>query len=241
MRNRLFQLMGETFARGAGVRSEASGTGVEILIYDVIDPWWGVSAKAVAEVIRGAGDVPLTVRVNSPGGDAFEGRAIASLIRAHKGPTRTIVDGLAASAASTIAIAAETVDMAVGSFMMVHRSSCFAMGNAADFRNLIKLLEKVDGEIAADYSKRAGVTLAEADAWMAAETWFTAEEAVTAGLASKVVTDAASFEAFNLGAFDKTPKALTDRIAALKNDATPSEADLRAAMERRLRLFETPA
>ena len=240
--NRLLQLIGERVSTCSGLRSEATASGTEIQIYDVIDPYWGVSAKAVAEALRSAGDAPVTIRINSGGGDAFEGRAIASLIRSYKGPTRAIVDGVAASAASTIAIAAQSLAMADGAFLMVHCAWTFAMGNAADLEQTAKLLAKVDGELAADYARRSGATLAQAEAWMAAETWFTAQEAVDAGLANSVLTDAASFAAMNLAAFDRTPKALADRIAALTTPPEgPTPAQIRAALDRRLRLFETAA
>lgn len=242
MKNRLFQLMAANVANGAGIQAKDTGNGLEVLIYDVIDPWWGVSAKGVADAIRGAGDAPLTIRVNSPGGDAFEGRAIASLIRAYKGPTRAIVDGVAASAASTVAIAAGTTEMAVGSFMMIHNAWTIAMGNADDLVSTAKLLSKVDAELAADYARKSGKTTAECAAWMQDETWFTAEEAVDAGMASAVLEDAASFAAFNLAGFDRTPKALADRIAAAVNDqGGPSPEAVRAALERRMRLFDRAA
>lgn len=244
--NRLLQLLADNQRRATvpGLRAEASATGLEIFVYDVIDPWFGVSAKAIGEAMRASPDAAVTLRINSPGGDAFEGRAIASLIRAHKGPTRAVVDGIAASAASTIAIAAGELAMAEGSFLMVHNAWTFALGNAADLEQTAKLLRKVDAELAADYAKRSGATLAQAEAWMAAETWFTAQEAVDAGLANAALTDPAAFAAFNLAAFDHAPQALVDRIAALMkppaNDE-PTADQLRAAAARRLRLFEDRA
>ena len=213
-RNRLRQLIAQNSAGSTPIqaRRNEAGAGIEVLIYDVIDAYWGVSAQGFAKAIAGAGTEPLTIRVNSPGGDVFEGRAIASLIRAHQGPTAVIVDGLAASAASTIAVAAKSVSMAAGSFLMVHQSWAFAMDNAPGLRSLADLLEKVDGQIAADYAAKASVSQQQALDWMNAETWFTAEEAVAAGLADAVLATDAQLQAHNLAAYDRVPQALTDRI-----------------------------
>jgi ATP-dependent protease ClpP protease subunit len=240
MKNRLFQLLASNVANGAGVRAETTAAGLEVMIYDVIDPWFGVSASSVAAVMQGAGDAPLTIRVNSPGGDAFEGRAIASLIRSYKGPTRCIVDGLAASAASTIAIAAQKTEMAVGSFLMIHNAWTVCMGDSEDLLETAAMLSKVDGELAADYRRKSGATLDECVAWMGAETWFTAEEAVSAGLADAVLSSAAQFSAFNLGGFERTPKALAERVAAAARPSVsngPTAEELRASLERKLKLL----
>lgn len=241
MRNsRYRQLIGQNAPRQDAslpvIQAKTTDAGVEVLIYDVIDPWWGVSAKGFADAIAGAGDRPLTVRLNSPGGDVFDGRAIASMIRAHKGPTKAIIDGLAASAASTIAVAANETVMATGAFLMVHNSWAFAMDNATGLRQMADLLEKIDGQIGADYAAKAGVTPEQAKAWMDAETWFTAEEAVTAGLAASVLEDAASIKDFNLSAFERAPQALINRIAA-QNDNAQAVTALRNAAERRMRLY----
>ena len=234
-RNRLQQLIAQKSAAGGALPVVRSEAGIEVQIYDVIDAWWGVSAKAFAEAIKGAGALPLTVRLNSPGGDVFEGRAIASLVRAHVGPTAVIVDGLAASAASTIAVAANTTTMAKGSFLMVHRSWAFAMDNAEGLRSLAGLLDKIDGQIAGDYVAKSGASLAQAEAWMEAETWFTAEEAVEAKLADAVGETSAELKSFNLAAFDRAPQALLARTAP---PASPDPVALRAAADRRMRLYD---
>jgi len=234
--NRLMNLLAKNAGTGKAIRSFDQGdAGLEIYVYDVIDPWFGVSAEAFGKAIRSEPNRPLTVRVNSPGGDAFEGRSIASLIRAHQGPTRVIVDGLAASAASTIAIAAQQTDIADGGFLMIHNAWTLALGGAEDLEDTAQLLRKIDGELAKDYANRAGVSEQQATDWMKAETWFTADEAVQAGLASSVVKSAAEFEAFNLAAFNKAPKALLDRLAL------PTQLQIRESAARRLRLFEALA
>jgi ATP-dependent Clp protease, protease subunit len=237
-RNRLQQLLAQNTATGAPLSVVRNDAGIEVQIYDVIDAWFGVSAQAFADAIKGAGSLPLTVRLNSPGGDVFEGRAIASLLRAHPGPTAVVVDGLAASAASTIAVAANTTTMAKGSFLMVHRSWAFAMDNAEGLRGLANLLDKIDSQIAADYVAKSGASLADAEAWMKAETWFTADEAVAAKLADAVGETTAELKAFNLTAFDRAPRSLIDRV---QPPASPDPGALRAAAERRARLYDLTA
>lgn len=240
VRNRLQQLVAQNAGTGIPLSVVKNEAGIEVQIYDLIDPWWGVSAKSFADAIKGAGASPLTVRLNSPGGDVFEGRAIASLIRAHQGPTVAIVDGLAASAASTIAVAAKSLTMAKGSFLMVHRSWAWAMDNAEGLRTLAGLLEKIDGSIAGDYVAKSGASRAQAEAWMEAETWFTADEAVAAKLADAVGETEAQLKPFNLKAFDNPPAALLARLAPPADPAPPEPdlAALRAHAARRLRLLD---
>lgn len=232
MNSRLLNLL-KNNASGRALDVTRSEAGLEVSIYDVIDPWYGVSAAGFQAAIKDGGSQPLTIRLNSPGGDVFEGRAIASQIRAYVGPTRVIVDGLAASSASTIAMAAQTLDMAQGSFLMVHDSWTIMVGNAGELRKFADVLEKIDGEIAADYAARAGVTPAQARAWMKDETWFTATEAVDAKLANSVLEQPATQNSFNLAAFDKTPKALLSPPP----EPGPTPEQIRASLERRLRLF----
>ena len=248
-KNRLQQLIAENTAggdrRGLSIRQQGEG-GVEILVYDVIDPWYGVSAKGFSDAIANIGTTPLTVRLNSPGGDVFEGRAIASMIRALPGPTCCVIDGLAASAASTIAVAANTLEMAVGSFLMVHQSWVLTMDNATGLRSMADLLDKIDQSIAADYAAKCGCTQAEAIAWMQAETWFTAEEALACKLcdaidsaAEEAAEGASEMHNFNLSAFDRVPKALTTPKPQ-RNPAPDAEAS-RAQAARRLRLLDHAA
>jgi ATP-dependent protease ClpP protease subunit len=224
----VFALLAETGeARAPGIQLKATDAGEEILVYDVIDPFWGASSAAFAEALGKVKGSSVTVRVNSPGGDVFEGRAMANQLRSFRGQTRVIVDGLAASAASTLAIAAQRTEMAAGSFMMVHRSWAFAVGNAADLTDLSALLAKIDQSIAADYAAKADVSAEEALAWMEAETWFSASEAVDAGLADASIDIKAQLRAFNLSAFRNAPAALAAPTTVAQNDATDTDMTAR--------------
>lgn len=148
----------------------------------------GMSSNRFMSILRGAGDVDeILLHINSPGGVAFEGIAIANLLRQHRARVTVQVDGLAASAASIIAMGADRIVMAEGSMMMIHNSAGFVMGTAADMRAVAGTLTKLDGEMAKIYARRSGDTAKAMKALMDAETWMTAEEAVEAGLADEVV------------------------------------------------------
>lgn len=163
----------------------------ELYIYDAIDSWggpWGVSASDVAAALSGIRASNIALHLNSPGGDYFEGVAIYNLLAAHAGTITVHVDGLAASAASVIAMAGERIVMGQGAQLMIHDAASFAIGNAADLRETADLLDKISDDIAGFYARKAG---GDAETWRAAmrvETWFSADEAVAAGLADEVTT-----------------------------------------------------
>ncbi|MBO3751543.1 ATP-dependent Clp protease proteolytic subunit [Streptosporangiaceae bacterium NEAU-GS5] len=169
--------------------AQADGGGPELLIYDEIS-YWGVCATDVAAALATvSGD--LTVRINSPGGDVFDGVAIYNLLADYPGQVHVVVDGLAASAASFIAMAGDTVTMNRASQMMIHDGSGMCWGNEADMKAFAALLGMVSGTIAGIYAARAGGTPEEWRAAMLADsglgTWYTAEAAVEAGLADELV------------------------------------------------------
>ncbi len=165
---------------------EAAGP-AEVLIYDQIDSWFGVSAEQLArDIFALDGNRELTVRINSPGGNVYDGVAILNALRSHPGKVTCVVDGLAASAASVIAMGGDEIVMNRNSELMVHNGHAIAMGGAEDMRKMADRLEQVDANLASIYAERAGGTPQEWRAVMAAETWYSAEEAVAAGLADRV-------------------------------------------------------
>lgn len=135
------------------------------------------------------------MHINSPGGNVFDGLAILNVLRAHKGGVTTIVDGLAASAASFIAQAGSTRIMARNSQMMIHDAMTLCAGNATDMRETADLLDKASDNLADVYASRSGRgTVADWRAEMRKEVWYSAEEAVAAGLADEVLSAAAKPE-----------------------------------------------
>ena len=184
-----------------------------IYIYDMIDPYWGVSATSFVAALNTVADAKvLHLRINSPGGDVFEGRAIVEAIKRFGGKTIAHIDALAASAASSIAIAANEVEIAPGAFLMIHNASGMVWGDKTDMRATADLLEKVEGTIVADYVAKTGKTSEEIVALMDAETWFTGDEAVANGFADRTTAPdpaASNAATWNLAAFAKAPAALT--------------------------------
>jgi len=195
------------------------------------------------------GDVEL--RINSPGGDVFAARAMAQAMREHPGKVTAYVDGVAASAASLLAVSAAETVMAPGSMMMIHEAWTIALGNKGDFLATAALLEKIDASIVETYQAKAGGEPAQWAALMAAETWYTAAEAVQAKLADRVseAKPAAAQAAWDLGVYDNAPAPAPEPVAAqLAPEPQPvqAEADPQIEIEHRkrrlaVRLLCTPA
>lgn len=162
----------------------------EIAIYDIIgEDWWsggGWTANRMKRALTVANGRDITVKINSPGGDVFEGLAIYNELRGYKGKVSVQVMGLAASAASIIAMAADEVTMGLGTFLMIHKAWGFVVGNEDDFRSASELFAKFDGALSDIYVARTKKPADEIADLMRAETWFNPKDAVAAGFADKV-------------------------------------------------------
>jgi ATP-dependent protease ClpP protease subunit len=157
----------------------------EVVIYDEIG-WWGTTAASFMDELKQITAGRITLRLNSPGGDVYDGVAIMNVLRSHPATVTTHVDGLAASIASVIALAGDRIVMQPGSTMMIHDASGFCYGQAPDMRELADMLDRHSDNIASLYAERAGGTVAEWRERMRGESWFSAEEAVAVGLADEV-------------------------------------------------------
>ncbi|MDQ2139579.1 Clp protease ClpP [Alcaligenaceae bacterium B3P038] len=175
-----------------GVRAAADAE-VErsISVYDVIgyDYWSGegVTAKRVAAALRNMGKGPVTVNVNSPGGDMFEGLAIYNLLREHDGEVTVKVLGLAASAASVIAMAGDKVQIARAGFFMIHNAWVMAIGNRNDLIDVADTLKPFDVAMAGIYAARTGEDIKAMAKLMDAETWIGGEAAIEGGFADELL------------------------------------------------------
>jgi ATP-dependent Clp endopeptidase proteolytic subunit ClpP len=211
------------------IRGEGSET-LEIDVYDVIgDSWFGdaVTAKSVRASLKGAKNAKqITLRVNSAGGDVFDGFAIYNLLNEHPAHVVAHVDALAASMASVIVMAADEIHIAPNAMLMIHNPWTMAMGDAEDLRAGAELLDKLRGQIADAYVARTGLERDEVLALMDAETWMTAAEAKERGFVDVVKSakkksrdDAKALAAFDLSGFYQTPavfaKAVTRAIARM--------------------------
>jgi len=227
---KLVQLIRNNASREpAKVRAEGDET--TIYLYDVIDDYWGVSAADITKALSELKGKSVSLRINSPGGDVFAGRAMATAIAQH-GDVTAYIDGLAASAATYVAIAAKNVVMADGGFFMIHNAWTMAYGNKHELKETAGLLDKIDQTIVNDYAKKSGKSADEIVAWMDAETWFTAQEALDNGFVNSVTTAAKAENKWDLSAYANAPK-----IERTQDDSQNWDA-VRQRNLNRLRLHE---
>lgn len=177
-------------AKPARASVQADGT-LELMVYEEIgENFWdggGVTAKSVKQQMDAAGSYSkILLRINSPGGDAFEGLALFNLIRSAKKPIDVYIDGVAASAASIVAMAGDTITMGEGGLIMIHNAWALCGGFEADHRAMADTLARVSGSIGDVYAGRTGKSVDQVKALMDAETWMTAQEAVDNGFATAV-------------------------------------------------------
>lgn len=174
----------------AGIRALASGDKV-ITMFDVIgEDFWsggGITAKTVAAQLRAIGDRPIEVQINSPGGDMFEGIAIYNVLREHAQPITVKVMGMAASAASVIAMAGDTIEIGAASFVMIHNCWVMAVGNRHDMAETSTWLAPFDQAMAEVYAERTGQKLDAVQRWMDAETYMSGSVAVDRGFADALL------------------------------------------------------
>lgn len=160
----------------------------EITIYeDIGDSFFGDSVSALSikkQLDSMTGDI--IVRINSPGGDVFDGIAIYSILKQHDGEINVFIDGLAASIASTIAMAGDSITMAENAFMMIHDPWSFSVGDAAEHRATAELLDKVKGSVVNTYQKKTDLDPKKISDMMTDETWLTAYEAFDMGFATEI-------------------------------------------------------
>ena len=161
-----------------------------ISILDVIGyDWWtgeGVTAKRVSAALRQIGDKPVTVIINSPGGDFFEGVTIYNLLRAHPQKVTVQILGIAASAAATIAMAGDEIQIAKLGFMMIHNTQWVAAGDRHVMYETGDLMKVFDETCAEMYADRSGQDLASVQKLLDDETWFGGQGAVDKGFADAI-------------------------------------------------------
>lgn len=157
------------------------------LIYDVIDAWWGVSAEQIKRDLLNVTATDIDVFINSPGGDVFEASAIHSAFVAHPANIHVHIEGHAASAATRVATAGDTIEIAESGFYMIHYAWTLGFGNANELRATADMLDKVDQTIVDDYINKTGVEESQIRDWMEKETWFTAAEAVEHGFVDSII------------------------------------------------------
>lgn len=219
-------------------------------IYEAIGPdalGGGVTAQSVAAQLRQLGNVPVVVNINSPGGHFFEGVAIYNLLRKHSAKVTVHVLGLAASAASLIAMAGDEILMADGAMMMIHNAQGVGAGDKHGMQHLHTLLASLDAQMAQVYASRTGHSHQRIAQMLDATTWLTVAEAIEQGFATGRLQDApvvrASAEESHLRSVRVVENALrkegrsrserrqilsslfADKPSAVGDTATPSAGD----------------
>lgn len=171
--------------------SNESGRQTVYLYGTIGQDWWdddsSNTAKEFSKTLDSLGGAPLDIRIDSCGGDVYEGFAIANAIQRYAGQTTAYVDGIAASAASYVALMADKVVMCDFAQLMIHDAWTYCQGNAAELRGMSERLDALDASIAGIISARSGMPVEEVRAAMDSETWYGADEAVEAGMADEVV------------------------------------------------------
>ncbi|HQB81878.1 MAG TPA: Clp protease ClpP [Candidatus Rifleibacterium sp.] len=195
-------------------KSEVKAQGNELMLYGAIGSYWDEidGKKTVEQISQMKGDI--TVRVNSPGGDVFDGIAIMNALKAHDGKITVVVEALAASIASVIAIgAADELVISEGAYLMIHNPWTIAIGDAAEFEHTAGVLRQIAGTIADIYARKSGKSKEDMQALMDAETWMDAAASLEIGFADKADGEEQSVaSAFDLSVFKNVPETL--RIAA---------------------------
>jgi len=203
----------------------------EVFLYDIIG-MWGIDAETFSREIAALDVELLRIRINSPGGDVFDGMAIHNAIARHPARTETWIDGLAASAASYIALAGDEVFMADNALLMIHDPWSFTLGNARDHRKEADILDKISDQIIGIYARKTGMEADELKDMMAEETWLTAEEALDQGFVDQVVEpqiaeEEAPAAKWNLKMFENSPPELRK---ARREVRTPDSAGIEAVL-----------
>lgn len=214
----------------------------ELYIYDAIgESFWGdsISAKQFTEMLNKVDPKTkiLNVRINSPGGDVFDGISIYNLLQSKKKTMKvnTYVDGLAASIASIIALAGDEIIMGQGALMMIHKPMAGVYGNSDDLDRMINRLDDVEEQLVSIYAKKTGKPRAELRAMLSAETWMDEHQTLENGFSTKISDDEAKIAASSMGAkwFHNAPKPNNTVEKEIKDKLEGFKKDLKGFLARK--------
>jgi len=216
----------------ASLKINATDVAAEIYLYSEIG-YWGITAGQFADALNAQRGKSITLRINSPGGDVFDGLAMYSLLSTWPAPVTAQIDGLAASAASVVMLGASSVSMTKGAFVMVHNAWGVSLGNANDMRDFASVLDQIDANLADLYAAKSGASAKDWRDIMSAETWFNADQAIAAKLVDNVIDAPAAKAALGPALYRNAPKELLEPSAI--------GAEARDRMARRLDLMRRSA
>ncbi|MGB4107759.1 MAG: head maturation protease, ClpP-related [Alphaproteobacteria bacterium] len=224
------------FASGRTFDVQNKGDVAEITLYEMIgkDFWSGegIDSKTFKKTLDSITAKTINLKINSPGGFVFDGIAMYNDLVAHPAKINVTITGLAASAASFLAMAGDTITMAKNSFMMIHEAWSCACGNKNDMREVADFLEKIDEAIVDTYKDRTNLPNAQIREMMKVETWMTAEEAINLGFADDFSEEPDAKAAYDLSVFARAPKAMKQRVEASLREAGYSRTEATAAVNK---------
>ncbi len=178
-------------ADSAGIRALEPGDNTITMFETIGEDFWsggGITAKSVAAQLRAIGPRPIEIQINSPGGDMFEGIAIYNVLREHPQPITVKVMGMAASAASVVAMAGDEIQIGAASFIMIHNCWVMAVGNRNDLAETADFLEPFDQAMVDLYAARTGQDAKQVAKWMDAETYMSGSQAIEYGFADALLS-----------------------------------------------------
>lgn len=253
-RNRAFarQARADTLVRVGATAQEATVYMYGPIVQSALEAefWGGVASETFVPALRALDVDTIHLRIDSPGGDVFGGQAIAQALRDSKARVIAHVDGLAASAATIVAIAADEVEIAIGGMFMVHRAWTFALGNTHDMLEAAALLEKIDGTLATQYAQRTGADEAAMLDVMDEETWMTAQEAVDSKFVDRIANQdeqdepAAASTQWDLSAYANAPAPAAPigaHVTASAPQIKVTTMNERVRLGRRVQMARAPA
>lgn len=207
------QLIIDNHGKERSLRAESTESGNVIWMYDIIDAWWGISAEQVGKTLAEFGGADVDIYLNTPGGDVFEGRAIQTNLKRYAGNVTVHMDGLVASAGTTVALGGDKRIISQGARFMIHNSWTLGFGDKNDLQKTVDLLSRIDEDIAGDYAAVTGEDRATITQWMDDETWFSAQQALDHGFAHEIFTGeddkaAKNRMRWNLSAYSNVPEDL---------------------------------
>lgn len=233
-KNKLLNLLQANATTNQPLRVVDKEDSADIYLYSAIGDWFGeVSANDFVKELNNIKSNDVHLYIDSPGGDVFEARSIATNIKRSEKNITAHIDGLCASAATYIATSCNSVEMAEGTFFMIHKAWTLAIGNSEELLSVAEMLDKVDSTIAKDFTKKTGLSQDEVLNLMSKETWLTDEEALEKGFVDSIFKGGNVGNKWNLDVYDNVPE------NALKVVVEPQDLVYnKALLEKRLKLAE---
>jgi ATP-dependent Clp protease, protease subunit len=207
----------------------ATENSVDMQLYDEIG-YFGVTAKAFTSELNKHKGKSVNLAINSVGGDVFDGIAMYNALLAHDGDVNVTIDGLAASAASIVAMAGDRIEIASNAFLMIHNAWSIAIGDKQTMLAMSEVLTKIDSALIATYKKKTHKNEAEITQMLDNETWLNANDAVLHGFVDGVIDESQYNACFDVSIFKNAPSALKRNVENNLRSSGYSKDTARAAV-----------